>query len=78
MSKVKLRFENFKGPRKISSLPVFPLKYYKESEKLKSELIERGKKFVFLEGMQYRFQKGIAFHKVGASWLLRENLAKTT
>ena len=64
MSKAKLRLEGFKGPRKITSLPVFPLKHHKEYEKLKGELIERGKKFVSLEGMQYRFHNGIAFHKV--------------
>ena len=55
--------EEFKGPRKISNLACYPLKYHKESEKLKEQLIARGKKFVSLKGMQYRFMKGMAFYK---------------
>ena len=64
MSKAIFDIPEFKGPRKISSLPVYPLAYHKDSEVLKGQLIERGKKFVGLAGMQYRLQKGIAFHKV--------------
>ena len=53
----------FAGPRLISSLACYPLKYHKDAVKLREQLIERGKKFVSLKGMQYRFHKGMAFYK---------------
>lgn len=56
----------FKGSRKISSLACYPIKYHKNVEELKTKLIERGKKFVALKGMNYRFHQGnldpIVFH----------------
>ena len=52
---------SFKGSRKISSLACYPIKYHKNVEELKAKLIERGKRFVALKGMNYRFHKGI-FH----------------
>ena len=55
--------EAFKGPRKITSLSCYPLKYHKDPEGVKKQVIERGRQFVNLEGMQYRFHKGLAFHK---------------
>ena len=55
--------ESFKGPRKITSLAGYPLEYHKDPESLKKELLERGKHFVSLDGMNYRFQKGLAFMK---------------
>ncbi|GAM37513.1 hypothetical protein TCE0_024r07493 [Talaromyces pinophilus] len=55
--------EFFKGARKITSLACYPLKYHREAEVLKTKLIERGKRFVALRGMNYRFHKGMAFFK---------------
>lgn len=55
--------ESFKGARKITSLGCYPLKYHHESEDVKARLIERGKKFVALRGMNYRFHKDMAFYK---------------
>jgi hypothetical protein len=55
--------EAFKGPRKITSLSCYPLKYHKDPEGVRKQVIERGRQFVNLEGMQYRFHKGLAFHK---------------
>lgn len=55
--------ESFKGVRKISSLACYPLKYHREADNLKAKLVERGKKFVALRGMNYRFHKGMAFFK---------------
>ena len=63
MGTMAVEVEQFKGPRKISSLACYPLKYHKDSEKLKQQLIERGKKFVALKGMNYRFHKGMGFYK---------------
>ncbi|KAH9863030.1 hypothetical protein IAQ61_009305 [Plenodomus lingam] len=53
----------FKGHRKITSLSAYPLKYHKDPEGIKEQLIARGKKFVALQGMNYRAQKGIAYMK---------------
>jgi hypothetical protein len=55
--------EAFKGPRKITSLQCYPLKYHRDPSGVKKQIIERGRQFVSLEGMQYRFHKGLAFHK---------------
>ncbi|EMC96833.1 hypothetical protein BAUCODRAFT_122792 [Baudoinia panamericana UAMH 10762] len=53
----------FKGPRKITSLATYPLKYHKEPEAIRKQLVARGERFVNMEGMQYRFHKGLAFMK---------------
>ncbi|KAK5175429.1 uncharacterized protein LTR77_000568 [Saxophila tyrrhenica] len=55
--------EAFKGPRRISSLATYPLKYHAEPEAVKKQIIARGEKFVGMEGMHYKFHKGMAFHK---------------
>ncbi|KAE8354115.1 hypothetical protein BDV28DRAFT_92750 [Aspergillus coremiiformis] len=55
--------ESFKGARKITGLSCYPLKYHREADNIKAKLIERGKKFVSLRGMNYRFHKGMAFYK---------------
>jgi len=59
-----LRIPNFKGHKKITSLPAYPLKYHKNAETLRDELIERGKKFIALQGMNYRFQNGLGYQKI--------------
>ncbi|WEW57032.1 hypothetical protein PRK78_002491 [Emydomyces testavorans] len=53
----------FKGPRKITSLACYPIQYHRDAEGLKDKLVERGKKFVSLQGMNYRFHQGMAFFK---------------
>ncbi|KAF2089738.1 hypothetical protein K490DRAFT_37021 [Saccharata proteae CBS 121410] len=53
----------FKGTKKISSLDTYPLSYHRDAEKLRKELIERGKLFTSMTGMNYRFHKGLAFEK---------------
>lgn len=63
MGSMEIEVEEFKGPRKISNLACYPLKYYKDANTMKEQLIERGKKFVSLKGMQYKFHKGMAFYK---------------
>lgn len=55
--------ESFKGARKITGLSCYPLKYHREADNIRAKLIERGKKFVALRGMNYRFHKGMAFYK---------------
>ena len=63
MGSYEIEVPEFSGPRLISSLACYPLKYHKDAEKLREQLVERGKKFVSLKGMQYRFHKGMAFYK---------------
>ena len=63
MGAFEANVEGFKGPRKITSLSCYPLKYHKDAEGVKKQIIERGRQFLALEGMNYRFHKGLAFHK---------------
>ncbi|KAF2207020.1 hypothetical protein CERZMDRAFT_115477 [Cercospora zeae-maydis SCOH1-5] len=55
--------ESFKGPRKITSLAAYPLKYHRDPEGIRKQIVARGEKFVNMEGMQYRSHKGLAFMK---------------
>ena len=66
--------ESFKGARKITSLTCFPLQYHRDSEALRARLIERGKRFVALRGMNYRFHKGMAFFKKKRSFVVKVNI----
>ncbi|KAI9788174.1 MAG: hypothetical protein M1835_002427 [Candelina submexicana] len=63
MGQMEMDVPSFQGARKITGLACYPLKYYKDQEALKPKLIERGKKFIALKGMNYRFHKGMAFYK---------------
>jgi len=54
---------SFKGARKITSLNCYPLKYHKDEAKIRKELIERGKKFVSLQGVHYKSHEGLAYYK---------------
>ncbi|RAL08564.1 ATP-binding protein [Aspergillus homomorphus CBS 101889] len=63
MGTMAAEVESFKGARKITSLGCYPLKYHREAEAVKIKLLERGKKFVSLRGMNYRFHKGMGFYK---------------
>jgi len=53
----------FKGPRKITSLATYPLKYHKDPESVKKQILSRAEKFIEMDGMQYKFHKGLAFMK---------------
>ncbi|KAI1463822.1 uncharacterized protein F4812DRAFT_232336 [Daldinia caldariorum] len=53
----------FRGARKITSLGCYPLKYHKNEAQLRKDLIERGKKFVNLAGVNYKSHQGMAYHK---------------
>ncbi|KAI1836495.1 hypothetical protein DTO006G1_2704 [Penicillium roqueforti] len=64
----------FKGARKITSLSCYPLKYHRDAEALRASLVERGKRFVSLRGMNYRFHKGMAFYKKKRSLIIKVNI----
>lgn len=66
--------ESFKGARKITSLSCYPLQYHRDSEALRARLVERGKRFVALRGMNYRFHKGMAFYKKKRSLVVKVNI----
>lgn len=66
--------EAFKGARKITSLACYPLQYHRDAEGLRSKLVERGKRFVSLRGMNYRFHKGMAFYKKKRSFVIKVNI----
>lgn len=53
----------FKGARKITSLPCYPLSYCANEEEVRERLIIRGQKFVDLSGMHYKAYNGMAFMK---------------
>lgn len=63
LGEFEIDVESFKGPRKITSLSTYPLKYHKDPSGIKKQLVERGKRFVSMQGMNYRFHKGLAFQK---------------
>ncbi|MCJ1431655.1 hypothetical protein MMC27_001010 [Xylographa pallens] len=63
MGTMEVEVEAFKNARPINSLPCYPMRYHKDPEALRRTLIERGRKFVGLKGMQYKFHKGLAFYK---------------
>ena len=62
--------QTFTGSRKISSLNCYPLQYHKDVDKLRNTLIERGKKFVALKGMNYRMHKGMCYSCIESSRLM--------
>lgn len=66
--------DSFKGARKITSLSCYPLKYHRDADALRTKLIERGKRFVALRGMNYRFHKGMAFYKKKRSFVVKVNI----
>lgn len=63
MGTMSIDIPSFKGARKITSLACYPLKYHKDEAKTRKQLIERGKKFVSLQGVNYRSHFGLAYYK---------------
>lgn len=55
--------EAFKGPRKITSLASYPLKYHANPDAVKEQIVARGQRFVAMEPQEYKFHKGLAFMK---------------
>ncbi|KAL7795153.1 P-loop containing nucleoside triphosphate hydrolase protein [Trichoderma ceciliae] len=51
----------FTGAVKINSLPFYPLRYHKDEAQICSLLIERGAKFVSLQGVHHKLFTGMAF-----------------
>lgn len=53
----------FRGAKKITSLNCYPLKYRKDEAQIRKTLVERGKKFVTLGGVNYKSHHGMAYYK---------------
>jgi hypothetical protein len=60
LSDTWVKIDRFRGTRKITGLNAYPLSYHKDPAGLRKDLIERGKKFVALQGMNYRHYAGLA------------------
>ncbi|CAD6566684.1 MAG: hypothetical protein ASARMPREDX12_008793 [Alectoria sarmentosa] len=58
-----LLIPEFRGAKPIVSLEAFPLKYHQEMAKVKSELIERGRRFASLKGIHHTAYQGLAHQK---------------
>ena len=67
LATIETPIEYFKGPKKITTLPCYPLKYNPSAEKLQESLIRRGKTFVQLKGMRFKHHCGMGFYKVSKS-----------
>jgi len=55
-----IRIKRFEGCRPLHGLPAFPLRFHPEASELRDRLIDRGKKFCGLHGMNYREYEGVA------------------
>ncbi|KAF5243476.1 hypothetical protein FAUST_2832 [Fusarium austroamericanum] len=69
-----VEMEEFQGAKKITSLTCYPLQYHQNEEKLRRDLIERGKKFVSLSGVHYKSYQGIAFMKRKKGQVMKFNI----
>ncbi|CEI62804.1 hypothetical protein FVEN_g621 [Fusarium venenatum] len=69
-----VEMEEFQGAKKITSLSCYPLQYHQKEEKLRRDLIERGKKFVSLSGVHYKSYQGIAFLKRKKGQVMKFNI----
>lgn len=69
-----VEMEAFQGAKKITSLSCYPLQYHQNEEKLRCDLIERGKKFVSLSGVHYKSYQGIAFAKRKKGQVMKFNI----
>ncbi|UKZ86215.1 uncharacterized protein TrAFT101_002051 [Trichoderma asperellum] len=58
---LKQEIQHFNGTVNITSLPVYPLQYHKDEARIRRVLIERGAKFVSLQGIHHKSYTGIAF-----------------
>ncbi|RPA77996.1 hypothetical protein BJ508DRAFT_161466 [Ascobolus immersus RN42] len=72
--KTTVDIDSFTGSRRIDTLRCYPMKYRPDAEEMKRRLIERGRKFVTLAGMQYKNHKGLAFLRNKKGQIVKLNL----
>ncbi|KAK5728829.1 hypothetical protein LTR15_001969 [Elasticomyces elasticus] len=73
-AELEIEIKQFKGPRAIVSLNIYPLKYHKDRDSVMDKIIARGRRFVALDRMQYKYHHGIAFHKDPKKGVARFNV----
>ncbi|RYP73909.1 hypothetical protein DL771_003351 [Monosporascus sp. 5C6A] len=56
----RVNIQPYEGVKALQDLAVIPLRYHPDGDKIKAELIERGKKFVQFHGRHYKQCKGVA------------------
>lgn len=61
----------FEGAVKISSLPHYPLKFHPHAENLRTLLVERGKKWCSMQGVQHKHFKGMGFNRYTGKYSVR-------
>lgn len=70
-----VEIDSFTGSRRVDSLRCYPMSYREDQEEMKKRLIERGKKFVSLAGMQYKRHKGLAFMRNKKGQIVKVNVS---
>ncbi|OAA70388.1 ATPase, AAA-type, core [Cordyceps fumosorosea ARSEF 2679] len=68
---------SFRGARKITSLPCYPLHFHRDEAGLRKRLIERGKKFVELRGVHYKSYSGMAYLKSKKHGVIKFNVQQS-
>ncbi|EHK49105.1 hypothetical protein TRIATDRAFT_172361, partial [Trichoderma atroviride IMI 206040] len=68
--------QHFHGAINITSLPFYPLQYHKDEAQIRHLLIERGAKFVSLQGIHHKSFTGIAFQLVQGKKEMMPDLRK--
>ena len=56
----RLHINAYQGTSPITQLSAYPLKYHPDLDKVKNELVERGRAFERLSGYHYKHYKGVA------------------
>ncbi|KAJ3493533.1 hypothetical protein NLG97_g4666 [Lecanicillium saksenae] len=68
---------SFRGARKITSLPCYPLRFHRDESGVRAKLIERGKKFVELRGVHYKSYSGMAYLKSKKHGIIKFNVQQS-
>ncbi|KAF2457245.1 hypothetical protein BDY21DRAFT_364147 [Lineolata rhizophorae] len=53
-SDIAVEIKSFKGARRITSLPCYPIGYHRDKESIERQLINHGRKFTELAGLKYK------------------------
>ncbi|KAI8625310.1 P-loop containing nucleoside triphosphate hydrolase protein [Xylariaceae sp. FL1651] len=64
-----ISIEPYEGVKVLRDLTVMPLRYHPDHETIRAQLIERGKKFVRMQGRHYQQYEGVA-HLLSDEWLV--------
>lgn len=73
---LKREVQHFHGAVNITSLPFYPLQYHKDEAQIRHVLIERGAKFVSLQGIHHKSFTGITFQLVQGKKEMMPDLRK--